>query len=98
MSLDASIETWVGELGDRVSVSASGVQDRLLDLWGLLAEGDARKAIEDAYKKTGVLHEPVGVTMEIEEYSPRAVSRDWRARVRALSSASSALRAAMRRR
>lgn len=52
MTLDACIETWVGELGDRVSVSASGVQDRLFTLWGLLGEGDARRAVEQWLTET----------------------------------------------
>jgi hypothetical protein len=52
MTVDASIETWVGELGDRVSVSASGVQDRLIDLWGLLPPGDARTAVEQWLTQT----------------------------------------------
>lgn len=45
-TVDANIETWVAQLGDRVSVSASTVQDHLLDLWGLLPDGDARGTVE----------------------------------------------------
>ena len=52
MSLDASIETWVSELGDRVSVSASVVQDRLLHLWGLLDDGDSRRTVEQWLTET----------------------------------------------
>jgi len=51
-TVDASVETWVAELGDRVSVSASTVQDHLLDLWGLLAEGDARRIVEQWLTET----------------------------------------------
>ncbi len=45
-TVDAKIETWVAQLGDRVSVSASTVQDHLLDLWGLLSDGGARRMVE----------------------------------------------------
>jgi hypothetical protein len=34
------------QLEGRVSVSASMVQDRLLDLWGALPEGSSRTAVE----------------------------------------------------
>jgi hypothetical protein len=45
-TVDAKVAIWVTELGDRVSVSASKVQDGLFDLWGLLPEGDARRMVE----------------------------------------------------
>lgn len=45
-SIDALIEQWVAELGDRLSLSAGSVQDRLFDLWGLLEDGEARREVE----------------------------------------------------
>jgi hypothetical protein len=39
-------EAWLEELADQVAVSASEVQDRLLDLWGYLDEGPARVEVE----------------------------------------------------
>jgi hypothetical protein len=51
-TVDAKVETWVAELGDRVSVSASKVQDGLFDLWGLLPEGDARRMVEQWLTET----------------------------------------------
>lgn len=44
--LESAIATWRSELGDEGSVSASLVQDRLLDLWGLLPEGEIRSEVE----------------------------------------------------
>jgi hypothetical protein len=44
--VEAKVETWVAELGDRVSISASKVQDGLFDLWGLLPDGEARRTVE----------------------------------------------------
>jgi len=40
------VEAWVSELGDQVSVSATTLQDFLLDLWGLLADGPPRAGLE----------------------------------------------------
>lgn len=40
------VAEWKDELGDQVSVSASTVQDRLLDFWGQLPEGEIRSEIE----------------------------------------------------
>lgn len=45
-SIDAAVEAWIAELGDGMSLSAMVVQDRLLDLWGLLDEGDLRREVE----------------------------------------------------
>ena len=45
-TVEEMVESWVGELADLVSVSASTVQDRLFDLWGALAEGDTRREVE----------------------------------------------------
>jgi len=42
----AVAEAWLSELADQVSVPASQVQDRLLDLWGYLEEGPARVEVE----------------------------------------------------
>lgn len=39
-------EAWLRELADQVSVPASAVQDRLLDLWGALDEGPERVEVE----------------------------------------------------
>jgi len=38
-------EAWLEELADQIAVSASDVQDHLLDLWGAL-EGPARAEVE----------------------------------------------------
>lgn len=37
---------WRTEIDGQVSVSASTVQDHLLELWGRLPEGDVRQQIE----------------------------------------------------
>jgi hypothetical protein len=39
-------EAWLAQLSDQISVSASDVQDHLLDLWGALSEGPARAEVE----------------------------------------------------
>ncbi len=39
-------EAWLAQLVDQMAVSASDVQDHLLDLWGVLEEGPARSEIE----------------------------------------------------
>ncbi|HSS11364.1 MAG TPA: hypothetical protein VLL25_15870 [Acidimicrobiales bacterium] len=52
MELDAIVEAWVADLGDQLAVSASAVQDRLLDLWGLLPEGETRRTIENWLTET----------------------------------------------
>lgn len=41
-----TVEVWIAELGDGLSVSASAVQDRLFDLWGMLEEGQPRREVE----------------------------------------------------
>lgn len=46
ISVEAAVEGWVAELSDGLSLSSSAVQDRLLDIWGLLDEGDIRREIE----------------------------------------------------
>ena len=50
--MDAVVEAWLAELGDQVAVSASAVQDRLLDLWGVLPEGETRRSVEDWLTET----------------------------------------------
>jgi hypothetical protein len=45
-SVEAAVESWIAELSDGLSLSSSAVQDRLLDLWGMVDEGDLRRAIE----------------------------------------------------
>lgn len=45
-SVEAAVEGWIAELGDGPSLSAMAVQDRLLDLWGLLDDGETRRAVE----------------------------------------------------
>ncbi len=45
-SVEAAVERWIAELADGLSLSASGVQDRLFDLWGMLDEGEMRREVE----------------------------------------------------
>lgn len=45
-SIDAAVEAWITELGDGMSLSAMVVQDRLLDMWGLVDEGTMRRTLE----------------------------------------------------
>lgn len=45
-SIDALVSGWRAELDGEVSVSASAVQDHLLELWGRLPEGEARVHVE----------------------------------------------------
>ena len=52
MTADVNAEIWIAQLGDRVSVSASVVQDHLLDLWGLLPDGDGRRTVEQWLTET----------------------------------------------
>jgi hypothetical protein len=40
------VASWLSELGEQGSVSASDVQDRLLDLWASLPEGAVRTQVE----------------------------------------------------
>jgi hypothetical protein len=44
--VEAAVEVWVAELRDGLSLSSSAVQDRLLDIWGLLDDGDVRREVE----------------------------------------------------
>ena len=45
-SIEEFVNTWRSDLDDQVSVPASNVQDRLLDLWGTLPEGQMRIEVE----------------------------------------------------
>jgi len=40
------VAAWRSELQNQGSIGATQVQDHLLDLWGLLPEGDARAQVE----------------------------------------------------
>jgi hypothetical protein len=51
-SIEATIEAWIADLSDHVSVSASAVQDRLLDIWGALPEGEVRRQVENWLTET----------------------------------------------
>jgi hypothetical protein len=44
--IEAAISSFRQQLEGQVSVSASVVQDGLLELWGLLPEGDSRTVVE----------------------------------------------------
>jgi hypothetical protein len=45
-SFEETVGSWIGQLADQVTVSASTVQDHLIDLWGELEEGDTRREVE----------------------------------------------------
>jgi len=45
-SVEGAVEGWIAELTDGLSLSASAVQDRLFDLWGMLDEGEMRREVE----------------------------------------------------
>jgi hypothetical protein len=65
VELDAIVEAWVTDLGDQLAVSASAVQDRLLDLWGLLPEGETRRTIENWLTET--LHRELYTSADITD-------------------------------
>lgn len=50
------IAAWRSEFDGQGSVSAGDVQDRLLDLWGRLPEGDVRAEIERWLTETLARH------------------------------------------
>jgi hypothetical protein len=50
--VEATIEAWAAELADQVSLSASAVQDRLLDLWGVVPDGVIRREVESWLTET----------------------------------------------
>jgi hypothetical protein len=45
-TIEDTLRNWISELSDQVSVSASRVQDTLIDLWGLLGESEVRTGVE----------------------------------------------------
>ncbi len=45
-SVQTTVEEWIAELGNGLSLAASAVQDRLFDLWGMLDEGEPRREVE----------------------------------------------------
>ena len=45
-SMDAAVQGWITNLSDGMSLSASTVQDRLFELWGMLDEGEVRREVE----------------------------------------------------
>ena len=55
-SVEPIIAAWRSELDGQGSVSASDVQDRLLDLWGRLPEGEVRADIERWLTETLARH------------------------------------------
>jgi hypothetical protein len=65
VELDAVVEAWIAELGDELAVSASAVQDRLLDLWGLVPDGETRRTIEDWLTET--LHRELYTSADITD-------------------------------
>ena len=62
-NIEEVLRVWVAELSDQVSVSASRVQDSLIDLWGMLAEGPVRSGVEDWLTET--LHRNLYTTEEV---------------------------------
>jgi hypothetical protein len=55
-SIETLVAEWKVELDGQQSVSATNVQDRLLDLWGQLPEGDTRAEIEQWLTETVQRH------------------------------------------
>lgn len=51
-SVEEFVARWKNDLEDQVSVPASSVQDRLLDLWGALPEGHTRAEVESWLTET----------------------------------------------
>ncbi|HWG74441.1 MAG TPA: hypothetical protein VG184_10350 [Acidimicrobiales bacterium] len=45
-AVEAFVAQWRAELGEQGSISASHVQDRLLDLWGTLPDSSTRSEVE----------------------------------------------------
>jgi hypothetical protein len=54
--IETLVAEWKAELDGQQSVSASNVQDRLLDLWGQLPEGSVRSEIEQWLTETVQRH------------------------------------------
>jgi hypothetical protein len=44
--IEPLVTSWRAEISGQRSVSASGVQDHLLDLWGHLQDGQAKSQVE----------------------------------------------------
>jgi hypothetical protein len=55
-AIETLVAEWKAELDGQQSVSATNVQDRLLDLWGQLPEGDTRAEIEQWLTETVQRH------------------------------------------
>jgi hypothetical protein len=51
-SIDALVTAWRTEIDGQISVSASTVQDHLLELWGRLPDGDVRQQVEEWLTET----------------------------------------------
>jgi hypothetical protein len=51
-TIDGLVAAWRAELDGQISVSASTVQDRLLELWGRLPEGESRREVEQWLTET----------------------------------------------
>jgi hypothetical protein len=56
ISVEPIISAWRSELDGNGSVSAQDVQDRLLDLWGRLPEGEVRAEVERWLTETLARH------------------------------------------
>ncbi len=72
--VEAFVDAWRGELTGQVSVSASGVQDRLLDLWGRLDDGDAKSQVERWLTETleRHLYEVADIERRLASLAPEA--------------------------
>jgi hypothetical protein len=55
-AVEPIIAAWRSELDGQGSVSATDVQDRLLDLWGRLPEGEVRAEVERWLTETLARH------------------------------------------
>jgi hypothetical protein len=55
-AIETLVAEWKAELDGQQSVSATNVQDRLLDLWGQLPEGETRSEIEQWLTETVQRH------------------------------------------
>jgi hypothetical protein len=55
-TIETLVAEWKAELDGQQSVSASNVQDRLLDLWGQLPEGATRSEVEQWLTETVQRH------------------------------------------
>lgn len=65
------VAAWRSELDGQVSVAASHVQDHLLDLWGLLPDGDARAQVELWLTET--LERNLYVAAEVDDRLSRVI-------------------------